>query len=238
MPEQRERVGGRRAQFDLDDIVSAGLRVGLPGLSVQAVASILGVSPTAVYRLVPGRVALERLIGEAVLAGLELVDDPAMSSAEHLVDFTMKMRAFTLANPGSAAYFQHSFPRGASGARLMAAEVAALTARGYEPNAAAGLCGAVASLALGLLSAEDARLARAAEFADPEEETANTIAAILDDPLLAAAHAGIPAVGPDEYFLITMTGAVRGLVDLLPPGRPLGELLAATRNAMPKETEN
>jgi len=240
----RDRAGerapgaGRPARFDLADVIRVGRAIGLRDLTVQAVATALGVTPTAVYRLVPGRVALERLIGEAILADLDLVDDPSMSTAEHLTDFVTRLRRFTLAHPGSAAYFQHSFPRGASGARLMATETAALTARGYAPGPAVGLCGSVASLALGLLSAEDARLGHT-DHDESRQEAANALTAVMDDPLLRTAHLAIPTVHADEYFHLVMSGAIAGLVDRLPPHRPLDDLLAETRaDLAARETEN
>ncbi|MFD0559912.1 hypothetical protein FB566_0565 [Stackebrandtia endophytica] len=230
---------GRPARFDLADVIRVGRAIGLRDLTVQAVASALDVTPTAVYRLVPGRVGLERLIGEAILADLDLPDDPSMSAAEHLTDFATRLRRFTLARPGSAAYFQHSFPRGASGARLMAVEVAALTARGYAPGAAAGLCGSVASLALGLLSAEDTRLGRAADHDAAQQEAANAFTTIMDDPLLRDAHLTIPTVSADEYFHLVMSSAIAGLVDRLPPQRPLDDLLAENRaDLAAREMEN
>lgn len=239
MAEPAERPAGRRARFGVADIVDAGIAIGLPKLSVQAVAARLGVSATAVYRLVPGRVALERLVGETLLERLELHDDPSQSIVEHLTGFAARLRRFALANPGTAGYAQHSFPRGPGGVRAMTAEVTALTSRGYAPGAAAGLCGAVASLALGLLAAEDARLARSCDHDQTAQEAANSSAAVLDDPLLRAAHFEIPAVTADEYYHLVMTAAIGGLVATIPPGRPLDDLLADTRRALPpEETEN
>ncbi|MBB6034331.1 TetR/AcrR family transcriptional regulator [Phytomonospora endophytica] len=225
------RIGGRRPQFDLDDIVRAGLALGLHRLSVQALADELGVSAAAVYRLVPGRVALERLIGEAVLAGCELPDDPADSVREHLVSFALRLRAFLLAHPGSARYLQLSFPRGPSGAKLQAAEVVALTSRGYDPSAAAGLCGSVASVAIGLVVGEEGILAHAEDIDAAAELAADTSEVVMADPLLKEAHVGVPVLGPGEFFAIVLTATVDGLVTALPPGRPLGDVITAARAA-------
>jgi len=225
------RVGGRRPQFDLDDIVHAGRTVGLDRLSVQAVADELGVSAAAVYRLVPGRVALERLIGEAVLADCELPDDPADSVREHLLAFALRLRAFLLAHPGSARYLQLSFPRGPSGAKLQAAEVVALVSRGYAPSAAAGLCGSVASVAIGLLVGEEGILARIEDTDAAAELAADTTETVMADPLLKEAHIGVPVVEPGEFFAIVMTAAVDGLVAMLPPERGLDDLITSARAA-------
>ncbi|WP_443611852.1 hypothetical protein [Acrocarpospora catenulata] len=65
-------TGGRPPRIDLDDIVRAGRELGLSGLSVKAVAARLGVTSTALYRYVGGRWDLDRLVGESILAELEL----------------------------------------------------------------------------------------------------------------------------------------------------------------------
>src|SRR5687767_11307903 len=100
------RSGGRAATFTLQDIVAAGVRIGLAELTVHAVASALDVTTAAIYRHVAGRSELETLVSEAVLDGLSLHDDPAEPAVEHLVSFAQQLRDFTLAHPGSAEYLQ------------------------------------------------------------------------------------------------------------------------------------
>ncbi|MCG8918813.1 TetR/AcrR family transcriptional regulator [Actinokineospora sp. PR83] len=223
---KRAKTGGRTAQVSPGGIVAAGVRVGLAGLTVQAVAAELGVTSTAVYRRVPSRQALERLVGEAVLADLVITDDPTRSTTEHLVSFAGELRAFTLAHPGAAAYFQRVFPRGASGVRLLEAEVAALGNRGYAPEAAVVLSSAVARTALGHAAAQEAREAAAAANPDAAgAEVEAALAAVASSPVLAAAHARIPITSEERQFHLLMTATVAGLVAALPPGRPLDEVL-------------
>ncbi|MBW4718337.1 TetR/AcrR family transcriptional regulator [Saccharothrix obliqua] len=199
MPPNRVKTGGRTALVSPGSIVEAGRRIGLADLSVQAVAHELGVSTTAVYRRVPSRDALETLVGESILADLEPVDVPGEPVAEHLLRFAGRLREFALAHRGVAAYLLRAFPRGPSGGRLLAAEVAALGRRGYPPDAAAVLAGAVAAIALGLVAGEEVRV--------------------------SGEMAGVPpGMGAERYFRLLVTSAVDGLLTRLPPGRSVDGL--------------
>ncbi|MEV4219190.1 TetR/AcrR family transcriptional regulator [Nonomuraea sp. NPDC049725] len=210
------RTGGRTAMFTLDDVVEAGMRIGLVELTMQKVADALGVTTAAVYRHVPSRSALESLVGEAILAKLELVDDPAEPAAAHLVSFASQLRRFTLGHPGTALYFQRLFPRGASGVRLLEHQIAALGRRGYDPSAATVLSSAIATITLGVTVGEQER---AALLESPAADEA--MAAIAGSDLLRQAAAGIPAHTPEDYFVLMITATAEGLVAQLPPGRPI-----------------
>ena len=205
------------ATFAIDDVVRAGVRIGLADLTVQGVADALGVTAAAVYRHVPSRSALERLVGEAILDQLTLVDDPADDTVAHLVGFGRQLRAFTLRHPGSAEYFLRLFPRGPSGVRLLEHQIAALGRRGYDPAAATVFSSAIATIALGATVAEQQRQAATADRAATEE----AMAAVAASPILRLASAGIPAHTPEDYVVLMLTAAATGLVAQFPPGRPL-----------------
>ncbi|SEG97839.1 regulatory protein, tetR family [Nonomuraea solani] len=210
------RTGGRTASFGLGDVIGAGIRIGLAGLTVQAVADALGVTTAAVYRHVPSRSALERLVGEAILADLTLVDDPAEPAVAHLVGFAAQLRRFTLERPGTAEYFQRLFPRGPSGIRLLEHQIVALGRRGYDPAAATVLSSAIATITLGATMAEQERAA----YYTPE--TAEDLQAVkAGSALLRQAMAGIPAHTPEDYFVLMLTATAEGLVARHPPGRPI-----------------
>ncbi|CCH30993.1 TetR family transcriptional regulator [Actinosynnema sp. NPDC047251] len=218
-PPKRAKTGGRVARVTAESVLAAGRQVGLAALSVQAVAEVLGVSATAVYRHVPSRAALERLVGESVVAELDLVTGPDESAAGHLLRFAARLREFALANPGVGGYLQRVFPRGPSGSRLLAHEVAVLGGWGYRPDAAIALSGAVGTVALGLTATEECR------FASGPEERAESAAAMADHPDLLAGRAMLPAVPPETYFALLMAAVVDGLLRRLPPGRPVTDLL-------------
>ncbi|MFE3449862.1 TetR/AcrR family transcriptional regulator [Nonomuraea sp. NPDC059194] len=219
------KTGGRTATFTLQDVVAAGTRIGLADLTIQGVADALGVTSAAIYRHVPSRSALDSLVGEAILAELTIVDDPAEPTATALVGFAAQLRRFTLAHPGTAQYLQRLFPRGPSGIRLLEEQIANLGRRGYDPAAATVLSSAIATIALGIAAAEEARAVHA--LLDPrgdDEATRAALAAMAGSPLLQVAREGIPSHTADDYFLLLLTAAADGLVTHLPPGRPVTSL--------------
>jgi len=222
------RIGGRPRQIELDDIVRAGRRLGMARLSVKAVAAELGVTPTALYRHVDGRWGLERVVGESLLAELRIDDDPRHDPARHLLSFALQLRAFILRHPGLAVYVQTLFPRGESGRRLLAEETEALVRRGYAADAAMALCSAVAPMVIGYAAAEDAQRERAEGI---EGQRREAMAALLADARLGRARRGLPDIDADEYVRLWLAGAIRGLVDAAPPGRPVAEIVAALRAA-------
>jgi AcrR family transcriptional regulator len=219
------RQGGRPPLIALDDVVGVGRELGMRRLSVNAVAAQLGVSATALYRHVEGRWELERLVGESLLAELELRDDPDADTERHLLSFAIQLRDFTTEHPGLASYLQVLFPRGDSGARLLAAEVEALSRRGYAADAAMALSSAVATLAIGLAAGEEsnATATGAKGFAAERDAVADRLAG---DPRLGAAHTGLPQVSSSEFLRLVLAGSIRGLVTAIPPGRSIGEVMA------------
>lgn len=219
----RPKTGGRQAQITPADIEREGRRLGLANLTVNGVASALGVSPAALYRHVDGKLGLERLVGESVLAELHIADDPDDDIEAHLLSFAAQLRAFVLEHPGLAAYLQSLFPRGDSGVRLQRDAIAAIGRRGYSPAGAVVLSGAVASLAINLTSAEE----RHRPYYDGplRRELDRVYALLAADEVLAAAHAEMPPIDSDAYFRAVMTACIRGLTTAAPPGRPVAAIL-------------
>ena len=130
------RQGGRPPVIALEDVVRAGRDLGMRRLSVNAVAAQLGVSATALYRHVESRWELERLVGESLLAELELRDEPGADVETHLLSFGLQLWDFAVEHPGLASYLLVLFPRGEAGAQLLASEVGTLSRRGFSPDAA------------------------------------------------------------------------------------------------------
>ncbi|MDT5219327.1 MAG: hypothetical protein QOF15_1432, partial [Mycobacterium sp.] len=85
MKADASRAGGRPRLISLDDVLRVGRELGMRRLSVNAVAAQLGVSATALYRHVESRWALERLVGESLLAELELFDDADDDTEQQLL---------------------------------------------------------------------------------------------------------------------------------------------------------
>jgi AcrR family transcriptional regulator len=219
---RRPKTGGRRAIVTTERVAEVGRRLGLPGLTVPAVAQELGVSATAVYRHVPNREALEVLVGESLLSELTLDDDATHDVRAHLVAFAEQLHDFALARPGVAAYLMRRFPRGPSGTALLGHEVEALAVRGYDDAAAIVLASSVATLALGQAVHQELR----AHDPVDEEEALQALAA---QPRLLAAAARLPQVDEDRRFHLLMTGVVDGLVAAMPPGLAVADLVGEER---------
>lgn len=222
------RQGGRPPLITLDDVLAIGRDLGMRRLSISAVAARLGVSTTALYRHVDGRWDLERLVGESLLGELDLRDDPDATVEEHLVSFAAQLQSFTAAHPGLASYLQVLFPRGDGGRRLLAAEVDALSRRGYCADAAILLSSAVASVAISLAAREESNAGatggdHAGEFAAERDAVADRLAG---DPQLGAAHIGVSQVSAAEFLRLLLVASIRGLVAQIPPGRPIDDIVA------------
>lgn len=225
-----ERIGGRPRQITRADIVRAGRELGLRNLSLNAVASTLGVTSAALYRHVDGRWGLETLVGESLLEQLPLTAEPRHDVVAHLVAFGTGLREFALGHPGLAEYLQTLFPRGESGRRVLAAQIEALGTHGYAPDAALVLCSAVASIAIGEASAQERRSSRADEL---EQQVQAVWDGLLADARLEPAHQDLPQVTPAEFSRLVLTAAVQGMVAAAPPGRPVAELIAALESVAP-----
>ncbi|WP_293348792.1 TetR/AcrR family transcriptional regulator [Mycobacterium sp.] len=227
------RQGGRPPLITLDDVVAIGRDLGMRRLSINAVASRLGVTATALYRYVEGRWDLERLVGESLLAELDLRDDPTADTAEHLLSFAVQLRDFTAGHPGLATYLQVLFPRGDAGRRLLAAEVAALSRRGYSAEAAILLSSAVATLVISLAAREESNAgATGGDHATGFEAERDAIAdRLAGDPQLGAAHGCVSQVSNAEFVRLLLAASIRGLVTMTAPGRPIDEVVAELSDA-------
>jgi AcrR family transcriptional regulator len=219
----RRKTGGRQAQVTIEDIEREGLRLGLTNLTVNGVATALGVTPTALYRHVDGKLGLEALVGEAVLRELHIVDDPDDDVEAHLLSFARQLHTFVLEHPGLAAYLQGLFPRGEAGVRLQREAVEALGRRGYSPAGAVLMSGTVASLAINLTAAEERH--RPYAEGSHQRELEKVYALLAADEVLRAAHQELPMITSEPYFRMVMTGCIRGLVAAAPPNRPVIEVL-------------
>lgn len=213
---------GRPRQIDRADIVAAGCAIGMDRLSLNAVAQRLGVTATALYRHVDGRWGLEQAVGEAILSELRVGDEPDEDASEHLLRFAMELRAFALERPGIATYLQTLFPRGEAGRQLLADQVAALTRRGWAPDAAIVLCSSVACLVIGLAASEEVQRQHSDGIELAREDAWEQI---RNDEALASAHLALPEVTHAEHARLVMTAAIGGLVAACPPGRAVTDII-------------
>ena len=220
------RAGGRPPLIAVADIVAAGRELGMRNLSVNAVATRLGVSATALYRHITGRWELERLVGESLLAELQLVDDPSHSARQHLLAFGRSLHGYALDHPGLATYMQVLFPRGEAGTRLLAGEVAALGRRGYSAEAAALLSSSVAVLVIGLAAQRELKAEASGsdeEFVAERDAAADRLAG---DAALGPVHTAGMQVSSPQYLELLMNALIRGLLTAVAPGREIADIVA------------
>jgi AcrR family transcriptional regulator len=222
------RPGGRPPLITLDDVVAIGRDLGMRRLSINAVAARLGVTATALYRYVASRWELERLVGESLLAELDLRDDPDADAEQHLLSFAVQLQDFCAEHPGLASYLQVLFPRGYAGRQLVAAELEALSRRGYSGDAAVLLASAVATLVISLAAREESTAGatggeHASEFVAQRDAVDDRMTA---DPQLGAAHVAATQLSNAEFVRLLLAASIRGLVAEIPPGRQIGEVVA------------
>lgn len=218
-PTPRTRTGGRESQFTFEQLIEHGIKIGLADLSIQSVATSLGVTPAAVYRRVKSRLELETLIGEAILSAWVIHDEAPHTATQHLVNFGVQLRALCLAHPGTARYMQHEFPRGSAGLALLTAEVNALVKRGYDAEGGIVLSGAIASITVGQVIGEENRAQHFLqhERQPPDPATADPSSIVAQDADLRLADAHLPRVAYDQYFHLLISAVADGLVANLPP---------------------
>ena len=228
MPDASRPVG-RPGLLTRADIVRVGCELGMERLRMKSVADALGTSPAALYRHIDGRWELERLVGEELLAGLSISDDPKRDASAQLVAFAVELRRFVAAHRGLATYMLVLFPRGDSGARLVREQTEALVRCGYSVESAVTVLGAVARLTVGLVAADDHR--RVAND-DPaflsEHQAAHRVLGDLGE--LGSAYEQRWMLTDDEYFTLLITTVVNGMVLAAPPGKPLRTVVSELRS--------
>ena len=90
--------------------------------------------------------------------------------------------------------------------------------------AAIVLSGAVATLSIGSAVREERETEAAGSTGYGAERDA-VVAQLAEDSRLGSAHVALPQVSPDAFARLVLTAAIRGLVAVAPPGRPVAEVL-------------
>jgi AcrR family transcriptional regulator len=105
------------SRTSVDEIVAAGRAVlesdGLDGLTMQRVATAVGVRAPSLYKRVPGRSALIRLIADDIARELTVAIDAAASTGDPRRDLRAiaeAYRTFALAHPASFGLLYANLP--------------------------------------------------------------------------------------------------------------------------------
>jgi AcrR family transcriptional regulator len=221
---RRPRRLGRPPRIGIDDIVRAGAAIGLPALSVTAVAQALGVSPPALYRHVRDREALEVLVGEHLMSGFELPEDRGQPWPEYLVELGTALRALLLAHPGLGPYLQRLGAASAGSLRVIDRCDQVLVSRGLRPVDALLAGSTVANFAVAAVERQAATAT--ADAAQAIERFSSAVEAIGPErlPVLARAVTEFRRVDPDAYFDWSLRALVNGMAAQLADGSsPTGQ---------------
>jgi AcrR family transcriptional regulator len=202
---------GRRPQIDLDRIVAAGAAIGLPQLSMKAVADALGVSPQALYRHVRDREALEVLVGEHLLADFQLPDDVGQPWPDYLVDLGHRLREALTPHPGLGSYLRRVGPASGGTLRIIDQCDQVLVSRGLRPVDALMAGGTVANFTIGYVELE--AVAEAGTPTGSRERFVRAVEVIGPErlPVLAEAMVEYRALGVESYFDWSLRALVRGM---------------------------
>lgn len=109
---------GRPRLVTPERLIDAGARITLPKLSIRSIATALGVSEMSVYRHVGDLDGLHRIVADGIVARAPLPPPTADDPEDALVDLSLALRDFVVANPGIGRYLTELTPRseGALGA--------------------------------------------------------------------------------------------------------------------------
>lgn len=135
MPSAADPAPGRRGRpprISLEQIIDAGVEIGLNDLTLAAVANALDVHPAALYRYVDGRAELVQRVVDRIVSAADFPDDPTLDAEALLVDFGQRLRGLLFENPGLTAF---SLVAGASAIDAKrAVMIDRLGRRGLDPS--------------------------------------------------------------------------------------------------------
>lgn len=219
MPADRRALRpGRPPRIGIDDIVRAGAAIGLPALSVTAVAQALGVSPPALYRHVRDREALEALVGEHLMAGFDLPEDRGQPWTDYLVELGHALRTVLLVHPGLGRYLQRLGAASTGSLWIIDQCDQVLVARGLRPVDALLAGSTVANFAVAAVERQAATAT--ADAAKAIERFSSAVEAIGPErlPVLTRAVAEFRRVDPAAYFDWSLRALVNGMAGQLSAG--------------------
>lgn len=216
------RRPGRPAQVSLERILEAGVAIGLPALSMTAVADALGVTPQALYRHVADREALEVLVGEHLIADFELPADVGQPWTDYLISLGHSIRQALLLRPGMGVYLQRLGSGSAGGLRIIEECDRVLVARGLRPVEALLAGSSVANLAIAAVDRQAAAAAPSLTAARDRFARAIEEVGAQSLPVLMAAVGEYRSLEPVAYFDWSLRALVAGMAELRAAGEPLG----------------
>lgn len=216
-PERRRRRP-IRAPLDRDRIVATALRIvderGVAGLSLRALADDLGVTPMAIYWHVGDKDELLELVGQAVLAQIE-VPAPRGDWREQLRDLHRAMLAGFYRHPESGDLLIGRARYGAAGLGLFERILTILLEAGFSPEAAFDAYQSLYLFTLGTM----ATARRSPQFREAQRQGVAYMLGLPEDRFPAIRRVA-PVIGrhtPDEQFEIGLDVQIAGIEGRLAP---------------------
>jgi AcrR family transcriptional regulator len=161
--------------------VTAGVAIGIPNLTMKAVADALGVSDAALYHHFPSRDALITAVVDASVRGAAFPEDRGQGWREWMTEFAGALRDLLLANPGAAAFGAVRGPTSPEQVELVARAVGVLRRSGFDAAEAAMIYSLVSSYVISSVHAEERRAAARTGGADIPERFAEALRALGED---------------------------------------------------------
>ncbi|MBT2448333.1 TetR/AcrR family transcriptional regulator [Streptomyces sp. ISL-43] len=192
-----------------DQLAAAALAVidrdGLPGLSMRAVATELGISPMALYRYVRDREELEALVVELVLSGVDTTPPPPGPWRERITALATRLRDAMCDHPAVLPLTLTHRHRSQSGLRWSETVLGVLTEAGIEAEDRVVALRAVIAYVIGATQLE-----RLGPLAGPGTTAIAGLPA-HEFPYMTATARDARSVTPDREFLGGLTLLLRGL---------------------------
>ncbi len=210
----RKSRGGRPPRISREEVIAAGLEVGLANLTFRAVAEKLGVSVQALYKYVADRDELVAVIGEEILESYTSPVDDGRPWAEWIFDVALGLKELLTSSPGFA---QVAITRGhAMPALLHAYEVQlqVATRSGFDLTTAMWASRSVNEFVQSAVSRRELQQASVADTGiEYWDDMKLTLAEAGNEkfPLLAAALDDADALDYEKRFNAALRALIAGL---------------------------
>jgi AcrR family transcriptional regulator len=183
VPREGRRPRGRPPAIDRERIVEAARALGVPRLTMRAVADALGVSDAALYHHFRNRAALVAAVVDATVRSAPFPEDRGQDWRAWMGEFAEALRDVLAAHPGSAGFAALSGPTSPEQVRLVARAIRVLTRSGFGEEEAAMIYSLVTSFVVSTVQLEERRALAREEGSDIPSRFAETLARLGEEDL-------------------------------------------------------
>lgn len=206
---------GRPSSIDQESILEAAIALGVPNITMRAIAQRLGVSDAALYHHFPSRQALVAAVVDATVRGASFPKDRAQDWREWMTEFAGTLRALLLANPGSAAFAATSGPTSPEQVELVATAIGVFLRCGFSEAEAAMIYSLVTNFVISSVQIQERRVVAQQQKRDIPSRFAKALQALGEDrarSLRTVADTWANTT-PDQHFEYGLSAILRGVAD-------------------------